>query len=144
MSIAFRIAAPRISQGAKGAGEAALRGSLAAMRNAIDMYAAEHNGDFPGADGQNTTVVRQFTTKTDFAGGVGTDYGSYLRRMPPVPVGPNAAKASGIKMGTDDPLSDDVDETADPTLGWVYNKDTGDIIANTDDQDENLVYYYDY
>ncbi len=84
------IAVPRISQGAKGAGEAALRGSLAAMRNAIDMYSAEHNGDYPGADSLNTTVVRQLTTKTDITGAVGTDYGPYLRRMPPVPVGPNA------------------------------------------------------
>ncbi len=138
------IAVPRISRGAKGAGESALRGSLAAMRNSIDMYAAEHNGDFPGADSLAATVVRQLTEKTDVVGAVGTDFGPYLRRMPPLPVGANAAKASGILMGTSDPLSGDIDEDLDPTLGWIYNKDTGDIIANTDDQDDNLVNYYDY
>ena len=41
-------------------------------------------------------------------------------------------------------LYDDVNETSDPTLGWIYNKDTGDIIANTDDTDDNTVNYYDY
>ncbi len=136
------IAVPRISRGAKGAGESALRGSLAAMRNALDMYAAEHNGDFPGADNLNTTVVRQLTEKTDVSGVVGTEFGPYLRRMPPVPVGPNAAKATGIMMALTGSLA--VNEILDPTLGWIYNKDTGDIIPNTDDQDDNLVNYYDY
>ncbi len=136
------IAVPRISRGAKGAGESALRGSLAGMRNAIDMYAAEHNGAFPGVDGLNTTVVRQLTEQTDIVGAVGTDYGPYLRRMPPVPVGPNAGKATGIMMALTGSTA--VNELLDPTLGWIYNKDTGDIIANTDDQDDNLVNYYDY
>lgn len=138
------IAVPRISRGAKGAGESALRGSLAAMRNSIDMYAAEHNGAFPGADGVAATVVRQLTEKTDVAGVAGTEFGPYLRRMPPVPVGPNAAKATGILIGASTPLSGDVDEATDATLGWVYNKTTGEIIANTDDQDDNSINYYDY
>ena len=42
------IAVPRISRGAKGAGESAVRMSLTGMRNAIDMYAAEHGGAWPG------------------------------------------------------------------------------------------------
>lgn len=138
------IAVPRISRGAKGAGESALRGSLAAMRNAIDMYSAEHNGAFPGADGLNTTVIRQLTEKTNISGAAGTEFGPYLRRMPPVPVGPNAAKATGILMSVADPLSGAVDEITDATLGWIYNKDTGEIIPNTDDTDDNTVNYYDY
>ena len=116
------IAVPRISRGAKGAGESALRGSLAAMRNSIDMYAAEHNGAYPGVDGLAATVVRQLTEKTDIAGVAGTDFGPYLRRMPPVPVGPNAAKATGILMALTGSTA--VDEITDATLGWIYSHDS--------------------
>ena len=42
------MAIPRISQGATGATDAALAGDLAIIRRAINFYAAEHNGNFPG------------------------------------------------------------------------------------------------
>lgn len=138
------IAVPRISRGAKGAGESALRGNLTVLRNAIDMYAAEHQGTFPGSDGTEATLIRQLTEKTDAAGAAGTDYGPYLRKMPPVPVGPNAGKASGVIMDNlSNPLSLGVNE-ATATAGWVYNNNTGDIIPNTDDVDDDGVNYYDY
>ena len=41
------IAIPRFSQASAGAGEAALRADLHIMRQAIDYYAAEHEGDWP-------------------------------------------------------------------------------------------------
>ena len=47
-------------------------------------------------------------------------------------------------MSVADPLSGAVDEITDATLGWIYNKDTGEIIPNTDDTDDNTVNYYDY
>ena len=55
------IAVPRISRGAKGASDAALRGDLAVIRSAIDLYAAEHNGDFPTVG----KFLEQLTTYTD-------------------------------------------------------------------------------
>jgi prepilin-type N-terminal cleavage/methylation domain-containing protein len=138
------IAVPRISRGAKGAGESALRGSLTVLRNAIDMYSAEHQGQFPGTDGTEATFIAQLTDKTDVGGTPGTDYGPYLRKVPPVPVGPNAGKASGLIFdNVSDPLSLGVNEGT-ATAGWVYNKDTGEIIPNTDDTDDNLVKYHDY
>ena len=138
------IAVPRISRGAKGAGESALRGSLTVMRNAIDMYAAEHQGKFPGDDGTEAKFIAQLTTKTNVSGAAGNDFGPYLRKIPPVPVGPNAGKGNGVIMDiVSVPLSAGVNE-ASATKGWVYNKDTGEIIANTSAEDENAVKYYDY
>ena len=58
------IAVPRISRGARGAGESALRGDLAGLRNCIDLYAAEHGGNFPTAGAFEAEV----TTYTDDAG----------------------------------------------------------------------------
>ncbi len=142
------IAVPRISRGARGAGDAALRGDLAGLRNAIDMYAAEHNGAWPGADGLEATFLDQLTKRTDAAGNVGTTagthiYGPYLRGgMPPIPVGPNIG-ATGIIMTTTTPIQTAVSELT-TTAGWVYNYQTGEIIANTNDLDEQGVGYDTY
>ena len=142
------IAVPRISRGAKGAGESALRGSLAGLRNAIDMFAAEHNGMWPGTTANTEALlIDHLTQKTDVAGDVGTTagthiYGPYLRSgFPPCPVGPNAG-AKGVIM-TALPIATAVVE-ATTTAGWVYNYTTGEIIVNTDDQDEKLVAYSTY
>lgn len=135
------IAVPRMSRGAKGAGESALKGNLTTIRKAIDMYAAEHGGTFPGSDGVDTTFIDHLTSKTDAAGNVGTTagthiYGPYLRNgLPPVPVGPNVG-ATGVIMTTSAPITGAVLETT-TTAGWVYNYETGDFIANTDDAAEN-------
>ena len=140
------IAVPRISRGARGAGEVALKGSLAGLRNSIDMYAAEHNGVWAGADGLVATLTAQLTKKTNGAGVVGTTagvhiFGPYLRAgFPPVPVGPNVG-ATGVIMTITSPPAV-VELTA--TAGWVYNYLTGDLIANTDDLDEKGVGYNTY
>ncbi len=138
IGIIAAIAVPRISRGAKGAGDSALRGSLASLRNAIDMYAAEHGGAFPGGDGLEATLIGHLTLKTNFTGttgtGAGFDFGPYLRRgFPPAPVGPNAGKASGVWPVTTTPP---VAVTAQTTKGWVYNYQTGEIVVNTDNTDE--------
>ncbi|HEY3242104.1 MAG TPA: prepilin-type N-terminal cleavage/methylation domain-containing protein [Phycisphaerae bacterium] len=149
------IAVPRISRGARGAADSSVRGSLASLRNAIDLYAAEHNGVFPAAAGDGTNaastmacLVNQLTKFTD-ANGAYSDtksataiYGPYLRQgMPGVPVGPNkgGAKAKEVKIGNTGPV---VSEATGE--GWVYNTVTGDMIANTDDLDESGVAYNTY
>ena len=44
IAILAAIGIPRMSRGSKGAGDSALSGDLAVLRNAIDLYAAEHGG----------------------------------------------------------------------------------------------------
>ena len=139
------IAVPRISRGAKGAADSSVRMSLTSLRNAIDMFTAEHGGLFPGADGLEATLIDQLTKKTDIAGTVGSTagvhiYGPYLRGgIPPLPVGPNAG-ARGVEMVNTGPASDE----AKTTKGWVYNYTSGDVIANSDDEDEQKVKYDTY
>ncbi|MGD2108924.1 MAG: prepilin-type N-terminal cleavage/methylation domain-containing protein [Phycisphaerae bacterium] len=142
------IAVPRISRGAKGAGESALRGNLASLRNAIDMFAAEHNGAWPGNGGTEAELIDHLTKKTDAGGTVGTVagthiYGPYLRGgFPPVPVGPNVG-STGVIMTTQADLTLAIDE-ADTTMGWIFNYQTGEIIVNTDDADESTTAYSSY
>lgn len=149
LGVIAAIAVPRISRGAKGAGDSALRGSLQAMRNAVDMFNAEHNGTWPGADGLEATLIDQLTKKTNSGGTVGTGsayiYGPYLRRgFPPVPVGPNSGTASKVMMSNAADLTTVIDETTDTTIGWIYNYQTGQIIPNTDDTDESGNAYHTY
>jgi general secretion pathway protein G len=138
------IAIPRISRGAAGATDVAVRGDISALRSAIDLYAAEHGGQWPGADGKDTTFVAVLTSKTDSAGKVGTApgihiYGPYLRSIPELPVGPYAG-SKGIDMQTSSPLK----QNEGAGLGWVYNYETGEMIANTGDLDSQLVGYDSY
>ena len=141
------IAIPRISRGSSGASAAALRSSLQTLRTAIDMYAGEHDGVFPAsspAEARNeATFIGQLTERTNLSGEVGTTsgghiYGPYLRQVPPIPVGPNVG-ASGVIHKTNGVVFED-----QPAVGWVYNFETGDIYANTDDLDENGVGYDTY
>jgi len=150
------IAVPRISRGAKGAGESALRGSLAGLRNAIDMYAAEHGGSWPGTPGNTkAALLTQLTKKTDASGVDGTTagthiYGPYLRGgFPPCPLGPNSG-AKGVMMTITVPLQTAADPAAvdadTENVCWIYNYQTGEIIINTADTtvDEKNVKYNTY
>ncbi len=140
------IAMPRIGRAAGSGGGAALRANLATLRKIIIFYAAEHDNAWPGADGREDTLYAQLTQRTDAAGNVGTTpgvhiYGPYLRPgFPPVPVGPNAG-ATRVHRNTSTPPQ--VNE-GKKNHGWVYNYETGEIIANTDDLDASGVGYDTY
>jgi prepilin-type N-terminal cleavage/methylation domain-containing protein len=146
------IAATRFASGARRTEENALIASLSAMRRAIDMYAAEHNGVFPGAaadglgGGANSAAsfVSQLTRHSAVNGDVANAYdpghtlGPYLRAIPPVPVGPYSGSTTVI-----------IDNVNSPPVvlpgpdGWVYNPTTGEIIANTDAANEAGTRAYD-
>ena len=95
IGIIAAIAIPRMSRGSAGAAESALSGNLAVIRNAIDMYAAEHNGSFPTV----ASFVAQMTTYSSAAGATSATkdatyvYGPYLQSVPSLPVG--ATKGNG-------------------------------------------------
>ncbi|MGB0714659.1 MAG: prepilin-type N-terminal cleavage/methylation domain-containing protein [Phycisphaerae bacterium] len=137
------IAVPRISRGAKGAGDSSLRGTLAGIRNAIDMYAAEHGGTFPS--GTEVEIVDRLTSRTDASGNVGTTagthiYGPYLRgAIPDLPVCANKG-SSALSIVTGTPAG------GTGTEGWVYSTDTGEFIANcgNTETDESGVQYNEY
>ncbi len=133
------IAVPRISRGAKGAGESALRGDLAALRNSIDLYAAEHAGTFPKV----ATFEAQVTTYTNDAGDTVAApdpthiFGPYLRSIPALPVAGSAG--TGIRGDTD------LKAAAALGVAWVYDEVTGTITANTGTaEDDSGTLYTDY
>ena len=135
IGIIAAVAIPRMSRGSAGAAEAALSGNLAVLRNALDMYSAEHTGAFPKVDVASDALTKY----TDSAGGTSDArdathlYGPYLRKVPPLPVG--AAKgntALAVKTGVG--------------VGWIYDDTNGDIAPNTTatEKDATGKLYTDY
>jgi len=120
IAILAAIGIPRMSRGSKGANDAALQGDLAVLRNAIDLFSAEHGGSFPTAG----AIVDELTQYTDVSGAVSASktnthiYGPYLRSVPPLPV--------GTRKGSTDIAAADA-----AGIGWIYTAATGDIRANT-------------
>jgi general secretion pathway protein G len=120
IAILAAIGIPRMSRGAKGAGDSALSDDLAVLRQAIDLYSTEHAGVFPNAANINSQLI-QYTDWTGATSETKTGtyiYGPYVRGVPPLPVG---AKRGGTKIAAAD--GDDV--------GWLYTEGTGEIKANT-------------
>lgn len=109
------IAIPRMSRGASGAADSALVANLSVLRNALDLYAAEHGGIYPSA----ANVSSALTEYTDKSGTVSASpggkaiYGPYLRAVPPLPVG--AAKGNtGIAA-----------DATGTNVGWIYTQPAG-------------------
>ena len=134
MAIVAAIAIPRLSRGSAGASDSALAGDLSVLRNAIDLYAAEHNGAFP----TEADFVGQLTTYTDSAGDdqAAKDathiYGPYIRKIPPLPVGAKKGE-TGVAAATA------------AGIGWIYTPATGEINANTTTEaDTSGTLYTDY
>ncbi|MEX2670995.1 MAG: prepilin-type N-terminal cleavage/methylation domain-containing protein [Phycisphaeraceae bacterium] len=131
IAIIGAIAIPRMSRGAAGAADSALIGDLAVLRNAIELYAAEHNGDFPDA----ATFEAQLTEFTDADGATSATkdathiYGPYIRRIPPLPVGTNRTE-TGIADASTDTIGD-------AGAGWFYDAAAGTIRANLADAEDD-------
>jgi prepilin-type N-terminal cleavage/methylation domain-containing protein len=116
LGILAAIAAPHLLGASHRAEDNGARQSLCIVRNAIDQFAAEHDGTLPGADGQESTF------KTDLA--------NYLRGHD-FPTSTVAAKNNAVRMmsggGT---VASTIGGTA-ATHSWVYQFDTGDFHINS-------------
>lgn len=119
------IAIPRLSRGAEGASDSALAGDLAVLRNAIDLYATEHNGTYPAL----ATIEDQLTKYTDVSGNTSaTKTGAYI-------YGPYVRKIPALKVGAEAGQTAFTDTAGTASKGWVYDEDTGVVIANTADSE---------
>jgi len=152
IGIVATIAIPRIGGAARGADEAGLRADLAVLRSAIELYAAEHEGNYPAATaagagtpaGTEAAFRFQMTLYSDRNGKVSPFrygayiYGPYLRKgIPALKVGTNRGSSS-IKVVASSPTVDIAGG-----YGWIYAYQTGRIIANADDPDASGERTYD-
>ena len=130
LGIIAAIAIPRLSRGSEGAAEGALKADLRVLREALELYRAEHDGALPPGDkidmallGYSDRANTMFGV--DEAGVLGIIYGPYVRYPPPsLPVGRRKG-AVGISIGTD------------VWVGWVYDPAAGTITANCDNDEKD-------
>jgi prepilin-type N-terminal cleavage/methylation domain-containing protein len=120
IGIIAAIAIPRLSRGTAGAADSALSGDLAVLRNAIDLFSAEHTGTYP----QLATFANQLMLYSDATGATAAAkdathiYGPYIRSVPTLPVGTNKGSATVT------------DTLGTAGFGWVYDQTKGTITAN--------------
>jgi general secretion pathway protein G len=112
LGILAAIAVPKLINTSGVATDNGLKQSLSIVRDAIDYYATQNAGAYPGADGNETTFKN--------------DLKPYIRgAFPKSPVG---AKNDQVKI-----VSTPGTTTADasPSTGWVYNNLDGTFIVNS-------------
>lgn len=115
IGILVAIAAPRMVNIAGDASDSSARQSLTVVRDAIETYAAQHGGTYPGTD--------EATFKTAIA--------PYLRGpFPKCPFGPGIADGvQVVNAGT--ALSGTGVASPDATTNaWKYDSSTGELIIN--------------
>jgi len=133
LGVIAAIAIPRMSRGAAGASDSGVASDLAVLRSAIEVYRAEHGGDYPPVG----TFADAMTQYSDKAGNTQATpdsshiYGPYLTAIPALKVGANRG-ATGV-AGSDG-----------AGVGWIYDASTGSISANATESDASGVPYADY
>ena len=134
IGILAAIAIPRLSRGSLGASESALSSNLAILRNAIDLYAAEHEGRFPTLTNYRDQLTKYSNIDGTQFSDVKSDpckYGPYLRKLPPLPLGSRRESdlfVDGSSGGT----------VGSVTGGWYYNPNNGNIRANLTDIEKDV------
>ena len=140
IGIIAAIAIPRMSRGTAGAADSAVSGDLAVLRNAIDLFAAEHDGKMPTL-ALIATQLTQYTDSSNTTNPVASKdgthaYGPYLRAVPQLPIGVNK---SSTAFTNKTPVGSEA-------AGWWYDETSGTIKANTPDgeTDQATRKYSDY
>lgn len=128
LGILAALAIPQFTTSTDDAKTSTLKANLAVLRNALQLYYAQHNSVYPGA-----TIVTQLTQYTNAAGTVSATkdpafpFGPYLTKFPDNPLSVSGAAVAGVTVGTD---AGTLTADAAPTNGWKYSSATGKIIAN--------------
>jgi type II secretory pathway pseudopilin PulG len=130
--------------------ESASKSNLMAMRTQIELYKLQHNGYPPGylsgAGAPIATVPLQLINTTTVAGQpsgstVPADpflYGPYLKKIPENPFN-KLSNIIYVAVGTT--FAAAVDGTSS---GWLYKKETAEIVLNWTGNDSQGVAYYNY
>ena len=145
LGILAALAIPQFTTSTQDANEATLKGDLAIMRNAANLYYHEHNQVWPGevktdgtgaatAAGDNPDAfTQQLLYYTDRDGKVSTTkdalfpYGPYLESLPDNPLNASGSVADAATVTSD---LGDLTADAAPTEGWKFSKLTGKLIGN--------------
>lgn len=134
IGILAAIVLPEFQDHVQQAKEAAAKDNLRILRNAIELYAHQHNGVPPGYDGNDpstTPLYIFFVSQLVLAG----DY------LPKLPENPFNGEILVKMIGN---AEDFPTEPVEPYNGWVYQPATKTIKLNWEGTDTAGVAYFDY
>ena len=146
------LAYPQFEGYVQQAKEAAAKDNLRVLRNAIGLYAAQHDGINPGYPNNIVSLGAsvynldlQLLYCTDYYGRVADrrsadyPYGPYLPNIPKNPFAENDADLiTVLNYGEDFPAN------ADGNSGWYYHASTGTVKLNWPGTDSKGISYYNY
>ena len=150
LGIMAAIVIPSFQGNVAQAKESASKTNLGTMRTQIELYKIYHNSFPPGyVDGAGdsvATAVLQLIETTNVAGEtsystvptVQYPYGPYLKKIPENPYN-KLSSIAYVAAATE--FSVAVDGTSS---GWLYKKETGEIVINWTGIDRGGVAYYSY
>lgn len=120
LGIIATIVIPHYTTASDESRDAAVRSNLKTMRGQLQLYSAEHNGDFPALATfeDQLTLVSNVDGETAAIGTDGYPFGPYMKLIPINPF----AEARTVTAG-------DVETSA-----WYYNEVTGDFRANDSEE----------
>lgn len=133
LGILAAVVVPQFSADTTSTKEQALKSNLAALRSAIDRYAFDHKGKFPGNENggfgnpdSEENIIKALTLYSRSDGTVTTSkepisYGPYLRSFPVEPL----SGKSKMTVAWDPKKT-----TPTGTEGWFYNRALGQIVKN--------------
>ncbi|MBT6340262.1 MAG: prepilin-type N-terminal cleavage/methylation domain-containing protein [Desulfobacula sp.] len=138
LGILAMVIVPQITVSTTDAKTSTLETNIAAMRNAIELYAVQHNNIYPGGTGADaaaaaTAFVAQLTKYTNAAGGTSDTvdaaypFGPYIKNnaLPTNPFNSLATVACDVSLDiTAAPLTTLLDDT-----GWYFYHKTGKLLA---------------
>ena len=141
LGIIAAISIPMVAGYGTQADETAFHSDLALLRTSIEMFAADHNGAYPGSIGDGVhaagseSAIAEHLTKFSNADGVTSDtkssshpFGPYVTNaVPGITVGPLQGE-NGVAMTSS---TSNLTADASPSKAWKYSTATGQIIANT-------------
>lgn len=146
LGILAAVVIPQFTNASLSARENVLKDELRYLRTQILVYKAQHNDIAPGIlndtalDGDG--FLAQLTQYTDAEGNTSAlktvthTIGPYLSKMPANPL----TEASGVKVVVGELTPNE----GEAEIGWLYNPQTLEIIANKSGSDVNGVPYASY
>jgi len=150
LGILVAIAFPHFQDHALKARETAAKDNLRMLRNAINLFAAQHNDTPPGYTGGNTALIpatmsfelqltkaSNILCQTAAVGTPGYDLGPYFTSMPKNPFNGHSHLTIVANNGT-------MPAAATGTTGWIYKAATKPIRLDWPGTDSKGVVHYEY
>lgn len=125
LGILAAVVIPQFSDASASTEASALRADLQIMRDAVQRYALEHGGNYPGS----LTAIARYTNMSGTMAGNRTavyKYGKYVSELPRCPTGPSKGATGWAAIGNNPPTV----ASGSTSVGWLYHAASGGVWVN--------------